>query len=114
MKKLLSVFLLTALVMGPAGYASAVPWGESQKSLEGTVKNIQNSILTVIPEGSQEKNQQRMEFVVDVQTKFEKVVSLDNLKEGDKIQVKYEEKGGQRIATVISKIDPQKAYNIQQ
>jgi Cu/Ag efflux protein CusF len=77
-----------------------------EKVLEGTVKNVQANTLIVLHQTKQsdQLGLQEVVFAVNQETQLEGIASLENLKQGDQVEVKYEDKENQRIALSVTKI----------
>lgn len=75
------------------------------KTLEGTVANIENNIVTIMQQSS-DQLKIAVQIQADDKTQYKKVASLEQLKEGDQVEVSYKEENGHKIATSIVRVEP--------
>ncbi|MDP2652867.1 MAG: DUF5666 domain-containing protein [Candidatus Omnitrophota bacterium] len=98
MKRMILGALGLVLLASSTAYAL---WGQ-QNFLQGTIKDIQSNMITLIVE--EPENIQEVAIKINDQTNFQESASLDSLQEGDKVKVDYKEEGGQKVAVAIAKV----------
>lgn len=106
MKKLTAVaaaiamaFLLTQVTIGKADDPNM-----ARKSLEGTISEIQSTLITINHNAPAEPVLQNVALEINKGTVFQGVNSVDELKKGDAVKVEYEEQGEKKIALEIAKV----------
>jgi len=104
----LMIVVLAGLLTVAASSAVFGGWLNFGKSLEGSVKDVEEGLLIVTQEDQKNNTISEVSIEVDQETKFEKVESLARLKEGDRVKVEYTEEQGMKIATLIARIGPEK------
>ena len=109
MKKLITLVVILALGVVFASAAWALR--QQDKVLEGTVQGIASNILTITILSEDGKRIKEMGFEVNDQTKLEKFSSIEKLKEGDKIQVLYEEGKDKNVAKMITKVGVEENFS---
>ena len=102
MRKLTYLTLLTAAAAFVAFSTSSLAFWGGPKSLEGEVQSIQSNIVTFTAPSVRGGAAQVVSVEVNDETRFGQLASLNELNTGDRIQVRYTEDQGKKIATMIS------------
>ncbi|MCA9399459.1 MAG: hypothetical protein KC618_06905 [Candidatus Omnitrophica bacterium] len=102
-KSFIAAFV-TFMCVGSVSIAGALLTTEA-KVLEGQVKDVQETFLTVTHESADGMGVHEIEFQVNEDTLLEDMASLENLQEGDRVAVQYQEEDEKNIAVQITKID---------
>ncbi len=103
MRKALAFTVIAVFVLLPVSQALAL-WG-FQKSLEGAVKSVEEDMITISSMPKEGEGSQEVTLEVNPQTKLQEIASLETLKQGDQVRVKYKEEGDKKIATSIAKLE---------
>ncbi len=109
MKKLFHVFGLCAILAFAVSSSGLAAWG-SGNSVKGRIAAIDSNMLTVMEKSNDQLNV-AVQVKTDDQTKFKQVSSLNQLKEGDIVDVSYKETDGLKVATSISKVEQADQHN---
>jgi len=73
----------------------------AEKILSGTVKTATNDTLVLVFEQSDQMRISEMVFSISPQTQFEQIASASDLKEGDIVEVQYQETGVSKVALKV-------------
>ncbi|MGE0267103.1 MAG: DUF5666 domain-containing protein [Candidatus Omnitrophota bacterium] len=102
--KVIRIAVVSIILLAFAVPASAL-FGLSS-TLEGRVQSISENSLSVTTE-EEGAAQEMVEIQINEETKFDQqTASLDNLQEGDQVQIKYKEEAQEKIAVSIAKVMP--------
>ena len=77
------------------------------KKVEGTISSVEENILTIMQPSSDELKV-ALQVQVNDKTEYKEIASIQQLKEGDQVEISYKEENGRNIATSVAKIEPTK------
>ena len=80
---------------------------ERGKSVEGTVDHMEGPWMLVNSEDPKNNSISQVAVEVNLNTRFQEVDALDQIKEGDRVRVQYTEEEQRKIATAVSKLEPE-------
>lgn len=74
-----------------------------EKNLEGAVMNVSDNILTIQNKSTDKPELSKVEITTTPETKYDQIESLNELKKGDMVKVRYKEEQGKKVAVRIFK-----------
>ena len=98
-------FIAALIIMFVGSVSVAGAFFTEEKVLEGQVKDVQADLLTVTHESADGMGVHEIEFQVNENTQLEDMASLENLQEGDRVAIQYQEEDEKNIAVQITKIN---------
>ncbi|MGE0268091.1 MAG: DUF5666 domain-containing protein [Candidatus Omnitrophota bacterium] len=103
---------MTISVLIAAAFLVLLGWTilSADKVAAGMVKSVGVNQLVIIHEPEEGTSHQEMTFVVNEDTDLREMDAFSDLAEGDRIEVKYKEKDTEHVATSITKITVDRAY----
>ena len=106
MKSLTRLFCAAAFLFTVAAPASAL-WGMGD-SVQGEIQSVSGDMITVQKEQQNPDQQgEQIQLKVNDQTDFGELSSVDDLKQGDQVEIKYNQEGQDNIATQVSRQESQ-------